>query len=99
MTKDKPEPREYQLVWDEADGWQVGSLNNSETYSDIHVIEYAAYELLKAKLDRALDGLNEIKMLTHCWVIAEKTIDCKHKYVEIRAKTGLLMSELSEGDK
>lgn len=49
--------REYQLVWDEIDGWSVGSLNNSECYSNMHVIEYQALVEEKQKTAEMLEAI------------------------------------------
>jgi hypothetical protein len=61
--------KEYQLVWDEIDGWSVGSLNNSETYSDMHVIEYAAYEQLKKEMELLDIGYSD------------KLLELEHEYI------------------
>jgi hypothetical protein len=83
--------KEYQLVWDEIDGWSVGSLNNSETYSDMHVIEYAAYEQLKKELNENRDQFLErcsklddiyIRLNSYVSVLQKENTDLK-KEIEL----------------
>lgn len=49
--------KEYQLIWSERDNcFVVGNLNDFESQTDVHVIEYAAFE----DIQNELYTLNEV---------------------------------------
>jgi hypothetical protein len=43
-----------------------------------------ARDFERKRAEGLVEALNKIESLTHSWVIAQETIDCKHTYEEIR---------------